>query len=919
MVLPRRICSRITGCFTKAFKVIRSVYSDSPFAFALVLSIVFLVLLIGGLFSKTLAQFIGSQGVVAVDLGLVWLFGRLVARSLLFPGSVFLFQRNQEASFRAEMARQYCHVLRQLWNFARHAARQSEGMLLRGVSADGILRGIMVIEMLTATFRMQQQQHGVKLSKEQLEIERLAQDIERWLKAAQVRRAGGPSSAGAPVPLIDWLKHQNSVGGGHQVPQLSMTASAQQVLMSVELAGEASEATRAMEGMEQLLFTLDELRQHNHGVWKTAMRFLRVPAVGSLNQLRAELQMRYGGHRCWVTTRSGHKIDAMFIPCDGPAGAGGVEDEGSSESAPLKANSSSSRALSGPTVVWCNPNAAYYETMVYQGVWLNFWLSRGINILFFNYSGYGRSSGLPSPSKISEDGDAIIAYLKGKGITDIAIYGRSIGGVTACHLARKHPDVVKLLIADRTMSQLQTAAKHLYGGWAAKGLQITRMTHSNVDNFCGVSCYKVLVVDPKDTMILELAALRSAVAQRAVETMRPEERLVIDDSVLQRLAEVWSFFQTLYAVCESEDDGPDGHDAPRRARDPVFRHDVHLTTPESRSGASESSTLTPGVACGAGGERVSASWLQDNAVVVRQTMGPLVDQIRSMLDIVGEQVEAGGTSLNDALLDNHNAPVEALRCLLANMQVWGTLGDHHGQYEHAGSPPSSSRGLTGAPGEVSDREVELFLRKDFANEILLQREVGSADRFMEMLRDLRPERISAYHRRLARTRVAQARKELRRRMAALQSAIAGAGDLGARGGGEGGGDAEQVERLLRSVQAQLAEVESFVNTLCRFFKSVDLALPFSRQKGQQSGDGMASPDVTTQSDSSDEKLADIVADGKLGSLTPQPSIDHAVAGYIMHLDCGHNGLMDEVECRQLALHLRSARFGRAAPCGGDLL
>lgn len=40
--------------------------------------------------------------------------------------------------------------------------------------------------------------------------------------------------------------------------------------------------------------------------------------------------------------------------------------------------------------------------------------------------------------------------LKGK----IGVYGRSIGGITACHLAAKYNDLCELLIVDRSMSEL---------------------------------------------------------------------------------------------------------------------------------------------------------------------------------------------------------------------------------------------------------------------------------------------------------------------------------------------------------------------------------------------------------------------------------------------------------------------------------
>ena len=75
--------------------------------------------------------------------------------------------------------------------------------------------------------------------------------------------------------------------------------------------------------------------------------------------------------------------------------------------------------------------------------WLNFFLKRDINVLCWNYRGYGESSQgfmeTLSPYKCKRDAEYVMALLvnklrlKGK----IGVYGRSIGGVTACHLAHK--------------------------------------------------------------------------------------------------------------------------------------------------------------------------------------------------------------------------------------------------------------------------------------------------------------------------------------------------------------------------------------------------------------------------------------------------------------------------------------------------
>lgn len=932
------MCGRAAERLRRICKAVRSIFQDSP-AVCLVITVVLaILLLIGGLFSFLVSQYLGSRLTVVVDLSAVWLLARLIARSLLFPGSVKLFQRNTEATFRTEMSRQYAHFVRQFLSFAKHAAHMGAGGISRGVTVDGAYRGYSVIETLAKNFTMQQTQHEVSLNAPQAELQAVVQDIDRWMRKVQVRlvreRPGQVAPAGHVMPLVEWLRAQASA---------ARHDSHSQCLESVEFAGSLEEAAAAIDRMEVLLSIFDELRHAAKSCFSTVKRFMCEPAVGSLNQLRSELQMRYGGQRCWVHGRGRHKIDGMFIPCDGSLRA---QNDEAKEDAPLKGGvASRTVTFSGPTVIWCNPNAGYYETMVYQASWLNFWLRHGINLFLFNYSGYGSSTGLPTPARIAQDGDAIVAFLKSKGIKEIGVYGRSIGGVTACHLAQRHPGVIKLLIADRTMSQLQTAAKYLYGAWAAAGLQLTRMIHDNVDRYWEVRCYKLLIVDPKDTMILDLASLRTAVALRVLERLRPEERFDVDDETLAALSEVWRFFQALFAVCERDEEGMEialGHEplsgasVRRDARTPVLLRDDQRS---ASAGPAELLGASGSAASSSSGsrERVGANWLQEHAGVVRSTVGMFVDQLRAIMDTVGERIEGGGTSLNDVFLENPGSPGFALQCMLANIQVWGTVGNVSMDYDglgegmhplcHPSQPDGGADdGGASAMSEI-DRDIEAFLRKDLGHEFPMNGE-ATPQRLREIGRSLLPEALLNFHRRLARTQVCQARKELRRRLNALQPALASCSAAAAPE------DAAEAERLVYTVHSMLGDLESFVSSLGRFFKNVDLALSYSRQQQQQHGargvghprGGGSAADPTGLSDSSDERMADCggestpvpralrrAAAERAAPPTPQPSIDHVTAGYTMHIDCGHNGVMDEVDLRQLALHLRAARFGRTPP------
>lgn len=78
--------------------------------------------------------------------------------------------------------------------------------------------------------------------------------------------------------------------------------------------------------------------------------------------------------------------------------------------------------------------------------WLNFFLKRGVNVVCWNYRGYGKSeldfTDYLNPYVCKCDSERVLDFmiskmkLRGK----IGVYGRSLGGIAACHLANKYPN-----------------------------------------------------------------------------------------------------------------------------------------------------------------------------------------------------------------------------------------------------------------------------------------------------------------------------------------------------------------------------------------------------------------------------------------------------------------------------------------------
>jgi len=71
-----------------------------------------------------------------------------------------------------------------------------------------------------------------------------------------------------------------------------------------------------------------------------------------------------------------------------------------------------------------------------------------VNLLGYDYSGYGASSGQPSVLNTFADIEACLAWLlqQGKQPENIILYGQSVGSGPSCHLAAKTPRLAGVIL-----------------------------------------------------------------------------------------------------------------------------------------------------------------------------------------------------------------------------------------------------------------------------------------------------------------------------------------------------------------------------------------------------------------------------------------------------------------------------------------
>jgi len=149
-----------------------------------------------------------------------------------------------------------------------------------------------------------------------------------------------------------------------------------------------------------------------------------------------------------------------------------------------------SSAKSNTFVLFCNPNACFYEYLNYQSEWLQYYTQRlGFNVIIFNYRGYGRSDmsnsskflqrrfGVMNPSDVMKDAEVVLEYALEKyaHLPDVfppsdqnrnkqlkvLVHGESLGGMAATYVAMKSnlgrlP--VEFAFIDRTFASLDNVA-----------------------------------------------------------------------------------------------------------------------------------------------------------------------------------------------------------------------------------------------------------------------------------------------------------------------------------------------------------------------------------------------------------------------------------------------------------------------------
>jgi len=170
-----------------------------------------------------------------------------------------------------------------------------------------------------------------------------------------------------------------------------------------------------------------------------------------------------------LQTRDGVRLHAWFIPAENP------------------------RA----TVLFCHGNAGNISHRLDS---IHLLHSLGLQVLIFDYRGYGQSEGKPSEAGTYRDADAAWHYLlevRGLSAEEIVIFGRSLGAAVAADLAsRTHPAAV---ILEAAFTSVPDMAAGIYP-WLPVRL-LSRYRYDNLDKLARIDRPLLVVHSRQDEVI----------------------------------------------------------------------------------------------------------------------------------------------------------------------------------------------------------------------------------------------------------------------------------------------------------------------------------------------------------------------------------------------------------------------------------
>lgn len=174
----------------------------------------------------------------------------------------------------------------------------------------------------------------------------------------------------------------------------------------------------------------------------------------------------------WLRAADGERLHALFFPA---------------------ATNAPRRHLA---VLHCHGNGG---NISHRLEWFDALLETGVNVLGFDYRGYGRSGGRPSEAGTYLDAQAAYAWLRQRGFagTSIIAHGESLGGAVAAELAVREP--LAGLVLQSTFTSVPDIGAELFPWLPVR--RLSRIRYDTLAKLPGLHLPLLVVHSRSDTLI----------------------------------------------------------------------------------------------------------------------------------------------------------------------------------------------------------------------------------------------------------------------------------------------------------------------------------------------------------------------------------------------------------------------------------
>lgn len=149
------------------------------------------------------------------------------------------------------------------------------------------------------------------------------------------------------------------------------------------------------------------------------------------------------------------------------------------------------------TILFCHGNGGDMGNCIDS---ISTFHNMGLNILIFDYQGYGKSSGHPTEANTYIDADAAWKYLineKHLIPDDIIVFGRSLGGAIAAWIAEHHSP--RCLVMESAFSSAPDMAAKMFPFLPAR--LICKFKYNNIARVRNIQCPILIAHSRSDTTI----------------------------------------------------------------------------------------------------------------------------------------------------------------------------------------------------------------------------------------------------------------------------------------------------------------------------------------------------------------------------------------------------------------------------------